>query len=270
MTDRAADAARWRAALASNPNDRIAWHNLASAECDLGHAAEAEAAARGAIALGIPAPETRLVLARALQAQRRLDEAEKAFDEAISLRPAYADAHRDLAQLVWMRTARSDLALARLDRALRVAPRDAALHLIRSIVLEISGDRDAALAAVTTGLTVAPRYYDGQFRLDGREELGFFLHHAGEAFFGEAVEDLINLLARHGGAGSQLESLELGMADEDEIGARFVGVETDLLQAPPEALVVGNFVTHPEAEYYIIETTVNASGGRARDATFEA
>jgi tetratricopeptide (TPR) repeat protein len=157
MTDRAADAARWRATLASNPNDRIAWHNLASAEGDLGRSSEAEAAARRAIALGIPAPETRLVLARALQAQRRLDDAEKAFDDAIALRPAYADAHRDLAQLVWMRTARSDLALSRLDRALRTAPRDPALHLIRSIVLEISGDRDGALAAVSTGLTVAPR-----------------------------------------------------------------------------------------------------------------
>ncbi len=157
MTDRSADAARWRASLHSNPNDRIAWHNLASAEGDLGHASQAEGAARRAIALGLVAPETRLVLARALQAQRRLDEAEKFFDEAISLRPAYTDAHRDLAQLVWMRTGKADPALARIDRALRAAPRDAGLYLIRSIVLEISGDRDAAFAAVVTGLNAAPR-----------------------------------------------------------------------------------------------------------------
>ena len=157
MTDRAADAARWRAALDSDPRDRIAWHNLASAEGDLGRAAEAEAAARRAIALGLAAPETRLVLARALQAQRRLDEAEKAFDEAISLRPSYADAHRDLAQLVWMRTAKADLALQRIDRALRAAPRDASLYRIRSLVLEVAGDRDAAFAAVVTGLNAAPR-----------------------------------------------------------------------------------------------------------------
>ncbi|MEP7068797.1 MAG: putative 2OG-Fe(II) oxygenase [Usitatibacter sp.] len=157
MSDRSADAARWRAALASNPGDRIAWHNLAAAEGDLGRAAEAESAARRAIALGLPAAETRLVLARALQAQRRLDESEKAFDEALSLRPLYLDAHRDLAQLVWMRTARADLALARIDRALRAAPRDAGLFLLRSIVLEIAGDRDAAFAAVMTGLTAMPR-----------------------------------------------------------------------------------------------------------------
>src|SRR5260221_2644294 len=157
MSDRSADAARWRAALAANPDDRIAWHNLAAAEGDLGRAAEAETAARRAIALGLATPETHIVLARALQALRRLDEAEKAFEEAISLKPTYVDAQRDLAQLVWMRTARADLALARIDRGLRAAPRDAGLYLIRSIVLEISGDRDEAFAAVVTGLNASPR-----------------------------------------------------------------------------------------------------------------
>jgi uncharacterized protein (TIGR02466 family) len=157
MSDRAADAARWRAALKSDPRDRIAWHNLASAEGDLGNASEAEAAARRAIALGLPAPETRLVLARALQAQRRLDEAERAFDDALSLRPNYTDVHRELAQLVWMRTAKADVALQRVDRTLRSAPREASLHLIRSVVLEVSGDHDAAFAAVIAGLTAAPR-----------------------------------------------------------------------------------------------------------------
>src|SRR5438270_13461948 len=110
---RAADAQRSRAALERDPRDRIAWHNLAAAEGDLGHAVQAEAAARRAIALGITAPETRLVLARALQSQRRLDEAERMFEEALSLRPVYGDAHRDLAQLVWMRTGDARLALQR-------------------------------------------------------------------------------------------------------------------------------------------------------------
>ena len=104
MNTRVADAARLRAALAAQPTDRVSWHNLAAAEGDLGHAAEAEAAARRAIELGITAPETRLVLARALQSLRKLDEAESMFKKAIALRPVYADAHRDLAQLIWMRT----------------------------------------------------------------------------------------------------------------------------------------------------------------------
>src|SRR6187401_789122 len=95
---------RLRSQLRQNPKDRIAWHNLAAAEGNLARPREAEAAARQAIALGLPAPETRLVLARALQMQGRLDEAEHMFDAALAKRPDYVDAHRDFAQLIWMRT----------------------------------------------------------------------------------------------------------------------------------------------------------------------
>lgn len=160
MNPRAADAARLRQQLRLTPDDRIAWHNLASAAGDLGHVVEAESAARRAMALGLEAPETRLVLARALQSQRRLDEAEKAFRDAIARRPAYVDAHRDLAQLVWMRTGQASLALARLERALRAAPREVGLHLVRATVFEFAGDFDAALAALETGLTHVPAHKD--------------------------------------------------------------------------------------------------------------
>lgn len=156
MNDRSADAARLRRILASNPNDRVSWHNLAAAEGDLGRVEEAEAAARRAIALGISAPETRLVLARALQSQRRLDEAERMFAEAISLRPDYVEAHRDLSQLLWMRTGNANAALASLDAAIRPGPAASGLHLIRSLVLETAGDAEAGLAAAMTGLAGSP------------------------------------------------------------------------------------------------------------------
>ena len=150
--NRAADAARLRQVLASRPEDRLAWHNLAAAEGDLGRVQEAEEAARRAISLGIAAPETRLVLARALQGQRRLDEARQAFEEAIRLRPEYVDAHRDLAQLVWMRTGDAGAALRRLDEALAANPRAGGLHLVRAIVLEFAGDLAGALACIERGL----------------------------------------------------------------------------------------------------------------------
>ena len=156
MNPRAADAERLRQQVRLTPTDRIAWHNLAAAEGDLGRVVEAEAAARKAMALGLEAPETRLVLARALQSQRKLDDAERAFRDAIARRTGYVDAHRDLAQLVWMRTGRVDLALSRLDRALRSSPAEPGLHLVRSTVLEFAGDFAAALAAAETGLAQAP------------------------------------------------------------------------------------------------------------------
>ncbi len=156
MSNRAADAERLRQQLKLTPGDRVAWHNLAAAEGDLGRAVEAEAAARRAIALGLEAPETRLVLARALQSLGQLDDAERAFSDAIGRRATYADAHRDLAQLVWMRTAHVDRALSRLDRALRSAPADPGLHAVRAVVLEFAGDTEAALASAEAGLANAP------------------------------------------------------------------------------------------------------------------
>ena len=157
VNPRAADVSRLRATLAVHPGDRVAWHNLAAAEGDLGHAAEAEVAARRAIALGIKAPETFLVLARALQSLRKLDDAESMFKKAIALRPAYADAHRDLAQLVWMRTGRTEDALKKLSRALRESPAEPALHLVHSSVLEFAGDPVGAFAAAERGLAHAPK-----------------------------------------------------------------------------------------------------------------
>jgi len=134
----------------------VSWHNLAAAEGDLGNAREAERAARRALELGIAAPETRLVLARALQDLNRLDEAERVFEEAIALRPLYPEAHRDLAQLRWMRTGSSEAALRGLDDALRSAPRDVALHHVRSVALEFIGDQPGALATAEAGLAFAP------------------------------------------------------------------------------------------------------------------
>lgn len=154
--DRAADAARARRAVAVDPRDRVSWHNLAAAEGDLGNAHEAARAALRALELGIAAPETRLVLARALQDLNRLDEAECMFEQALALRPLYAEAHRGLAQLRWMRTSSTEAALRALDDALRGSPRDFALHHVRSVALEFIGDKVGALASAETGLTFAP------------------------------------------------------------------------------------------------------------------
>lgn len=156
MSDRAADVARLRGALASNPDDAVSWHNLAAAEGDLGRAIESEAAARRALSLGIGAPETRLVLGRALQSLGRLDEAQRMFLAAVELRPAYAEAHRDLAQLLWMRSADANVATRHLEESLRVS-REPVLQLVKSIVLEFAGDLGAALQAAEAGLAMAPQ-----------------------------------------------------------------------------------------------------------------
>lgn len=129
--DRLSEAAVFnRRAVQRNPADRIGWHNLAATLGDLSDYAGARDAARRAFDLGLDAPETWLVLGRALQGLADFDEAERAFREALKRRPDYADAHRDLAQLVWMRTADPDLALRELEAAASTRPSPALAALL--------------------------------------------------------------------------------------------------------------------------------------------
>ena len=142
-----------RAEVTASPNSAVAEHNLASLLSNMGQAAEAEAAARRALAKGGDAPETWLVLARALVAQSRHDEADPAFRAAIARRPEYVDAVRDLSQLIWMATADGAAAVAPIDAALAVAPRSAALHVVRAKAQEYAG---VSAQEVWAGLSAAP------------------------------------------------------------------------------------------------------------------
>jgi len=153
---RDADASRLREQLARTPDDGVAWLHLAAAEGNLGRAVEAEVAARRAIALGLRAPEAHFVLARALQSQRKLDDAEREFEIVLRERPNYADAHRDYAQLMWMRSGSVERTLRRLDATLAASHYDAGLHWVRSIVLEFVGDPSAALVSAERAVACEP------------------------------------------------------------------------------------------------------------------
>lgn len=134
------------------PQRRSGWHNLAATLGDLGLAVEAEAAARQSLTIPPNAPETYLVLGRSLQSQGRYDEAEDALSRALALRPAYPDAHRDLAQLRWMRSGDTATALARLRQEGDIAD----LALIAASVLEFSGDLEGAAHLLADTLAREP------------------------------------------------------------------------------------------------------------------
>jgi tetratricopeptide (TPR) repeat protein len=146
----------YEAAASAAPASGVAQHNIAAVLGDLRRFAEAKAATERAFARGTDAPETWLVHARALVGLGELDAAEAAFEEALARRGDYADAHRDLAQLVWMRTGDAGAALRRLDGAIARAPGALALRLVRAKGLEFVGDLAGAAAAVEAGLRVNP------------------------------------------------------------------------------------------------------------------
>lgn len=145
-----------RRAVDAAPNDRIAWHNLAATLGDLALHDQAAEAAERALALGLQAPETRLVLGRALQGQARFDEAETVFRAALQTRPDYDEAHRDLAQLLWMRTGDLAGSLRTLEGALQTSATPA-LHAVKALVLDRAGLTDQALATAEAALRRWPQ-----------------------------------------------------------------------------------------------------------------
>jgi tetratricopeptide (TPR) repeat protein len=125
--------------VAAKPSSAVAHHNVAAILGDLGRADEAEVAVRRAFRHGGDAPETWLVLARALIGQNRYDEADDAFRQALARRPGDVAAVKELAQLIWMRTADRAEALAPIEAAIATFPEQAPLYMLRAQLKTFTG-----------------------------------------------------------------------------------------------------------------------------------
>jgi Tfp pilus assembly protein PilF len=138
--DEAADA--FAALARASPGHAGAEFGLAAALYSAGREGEAEAAGRRAIDKGMDRLETWLFLARLLNLQGRLEDAEAAYRSAVERDPLSAEAQRELAQLIWMRTADAAQASAVLD----AAPPTAGLTAVKVKLLQDAGEEAAAYA----------------------------------------------------------------------------------------------------------------------------
>jgi tetratricopeptide (TPR) repeat protein len=137
------EAADVYAALSSaSPDHAGAEFGLASELYRTGREDEAEAAGRRAIDKGLDRIEPWLFLARLLNLQGRLEEAEEAYRSAVGHDPLSVEAQRELAQLVWMRTADAKRACAALD----AAPPNANLTAVKVKLLQDAGQEATAYA----------------------------------------------------------------------------------------------------------------------------
>ena len=138
----------YRRIVRSVPGNVTAQVNLAAALDAAGQHRDAETTVHTAIARGATTPEANFVHARSLIAMNRFDDAQAALLRAIAQRPTFADAQRNLAQLIWMRTADTTAASEFLDAAMRAHPDDDALRTIKASVLDGAGDARAAHAII--------------------------------------------------------------------------------------------------------------------------
>ena len=146
----------YQRAITIAPRSGVAEHNLAALQGDLGQHQAAEAGARRAFAKGLDAPETWIVLARALQGQHRHDEAMAAYGEAVRRRPAMVEAHRDLAQLIWMQTGDAAAATAGLRAAAQAYPDEPGLAIQLAKALQAVGDHDGAYTVLLASIARWP------------------------------------------------------------------------------------------------------------------
>ncbi len=130
----------WRIAAARAPDNLLYQHDLAATLGDVGQNAEAAEIAACAISKGLDRYEAHLVHARALAGLLNLDAAEAAYRQVISKNPSEAMAHRELAQLVWMRTGDSAKSEAALLAAIQQQPGDLSLQVMRAEIRGQMGD----------------------------------------------------------------------------------------------------------------------------------
>jgi tetratricopeptide (TPR) repeat protein len=114
------------------PDDLIATHNLAAALCDAGYHLESSDVAKHAIGKGLHKPQTFLVYARALANLSEHKKATSAYHEVLSLEPGNTEAHKELAQLIWMREGNYREALEPITRAIKSIPHSIQLKLLRA------------------------------------------------------------------------------------------------------------------------------------------
>lgn len=146
-----------RRAARENPASAVASHNVAGVLGDLERFDEAETMARRAMAAGLDAPQTWMILARALQGNGKLSESEVAFRTAVAKNPVDPDAQRELAQLLWMTSGDQARALSVLDQTLAQLGTHPRLLEVKAIAAKFTGDLPLALATIEQAAGLHPR-----------------------------------------------------------------------------------------------------------------
>ena len=134
----------YRRLVALAPDNHIAAHTLAVALNAANQPEEGERLVRETLKRARPTAAMYYTHARSLIALERFDQAEQALRECVGLEPRLAEAHNNLAQIIWMRTGNIIEATRDLDQALRKYEHDDALWATKAALLQGAGSsRDA-------------------------------------------------------------------------------------------------------------------------------
>lgn len=166
----------FRQALALNRRFAPAASGLAMLLIDQGRAGEAAQVTTPLAADPKAGIALRSVHGRAQQESCRFEEAEQTFRSILRDAPQNAQAHTDLAELVWMRTGEAEAATAEIDRAVAANPGSILLKVIQARILNQVGRAEAAREAIDAALATQPdepNLLAARAKLSGGEGLAF-------------------------------------------------------------------------------------------------
>lgn len=140
-----------------HPQSASMRHNLAAGYADLQMWPEAERASAESFRLRATGEAPWLVRGRALTGLGRLSEGEDAFRQAVEQGIAGPEIHRDLSQLIWMRTGDLKESGAPQRTVLAKDPRDLGAVTALAKLHQVAGDLDGAQTIVRSALQVGAR-----------------------------------------------------------------------------------------------------------------
>ena len=140
--------ANYRRLAALAPDNPIATHTLAVALNAANQPEEGERVVRQTLCRTRPTAALHYTHARSLITLERFDQAELALRECVRMEPSLAEAHNNLAQLIWMRTGDIIEATRLLDQALEKFEHDDALWATKAALLQGAGDARGGYACL--------------------------------------------------------------------------------------------------------------------------
>jgi tetratricopeptide (TPR) repeat protein len=155
--------AQYQAAIRIDPEYAEAFYNLGCALMEARQIPDALAAFERSIALRVTA-EAEYNYGAALVAAGRPDAGKAAYSRALELRPDYADAHINLANLL-SQEGRAQDAFAQYDAAVRADPSSAEAHAALANALAGAGRYDAAISHYETALNLRPAFAAAHYNL---------------------------------------------------------------------------------------------------------
>ena len=154
----------FRHAIAVTKNNYFAHYSLGDALYKQGRIDEAINQYQEAIRLKPDYAQVRNNLGIALDKQGQMDAAISQYEEAIRLKPDYADAHYNLG-LAFGRKGQVDAAISQFLEATRFAPDDADAHYNLGIGLDKHGQLDEAIQQFKEAIRFAPGHAEAHFNL---------------------------------------------------------------------------------------------------------